>query len=78
MRKTPMTTTTEETRGRKPKYDWDSLMVPGQLILVRGKNFSCQPHGMAVMVRKEAAARDLAASIKIEGDVLIINLSSQE
>lgn len=63
-------------RGRRDKYPWDQWMdkaKSGDLILVRGTQFPCQSHGMAQLIRKQAAKRNLVVHIQIDGSTLTVN-----
>lgn len=54
------------------KYPWDRWFRQQQFTLVRGVDYTCQPHGMAVLVRNTAGHRGLRVSVKINEGVITV------
>ena len=72
-------------RGQPPKYPWakwiPSALTDGPLrtktiTLQRGRDFECQPHGMAQMIRNRISRRgySLVATIDISERSLVVTL----
>ena len=54
------------------KYDWDKLFKRRQFNLVRGRDYTCQPHSMAQHVRNMAAIKHVHVNVTIdEGTVSV-------
>lgn len=54
-------------RKRKlTRYPWDNWFKKAKLVLVRHKDYECQPHSMSVQVRDAAAKRGFQASVEID------------
>jgi len=54
----------------KRLYPWKKWMNRKRLVLVRGRDFSCQPHGMACQIRNAAVRYNRRVSITINGDTI--------
>lgn len=62
-------------RGQPQKYPWQRW-IPAALIdgpqrtktltLVRGKDFACQPHGMAQMIRNRISRRGYPLNVSVD------------
>lgn len=51
---------------------WFEALEKKSLVLLRGKDFSCQPHSLAMQIRQRAAQRKLKCSIRInEGELIV-------
>lgn len=62
-------------RGQPQKYPWQrwipTALVEGSqrsktLTLVRGKDFKCQPHGLAQMIRNRVSRRGYPLDVSIQ------------
>jgi len=60
------------------KHPWDKWMARKRLKLKKGRDFICEPHGLAQQIRRHAADRDLKASITISDGVLDVILEERE
>jgi len=54
------------------RHPWDKWLKRKKLILIRGRDFRCQPHSMSVMVRNAAYARGIRVSVRIDEDTLTV------
>jgi|TARA_R110002110_G_scaffold145775_3_gene335326 hypothetical protein len=60
----------------KTIYPWDRWFArKTKLTLHRGKDFECQPHGMAQQFRKQAAKRDVTIEIHIDDEKMVVSLA---
>lgn len=58
------------------RYNWDKWFSRNSFTLTRGKDFECQPHGMAQQIRNAAAPRGLTVSIKhLDGGKLKVKVN---
>lgn len=57
------------------KYPWDRWLRRRRLVLTRGVQFHCEPHGMAQQVRNAAAKRNKRVSININGSTVRVEIS---
>jgi len=66
---------TAPTRGKPQKYPWQrwipSSLIEGStrtrtLTLQRGRDFSCQPHGMAQMIRNRISRLGYPIHLSVE------------
>lgn len=63
---------------KNPNYDWDKWFSNPKFRLERGKHFTAQCHGMAIMVRQAAKRRGIKVGVHIEEDVLIIEVKGSD
>lgn len=57
--------------GRPPIYPWDKwLSRRREYLLFRGKDYTCQSHGMAQQIRNKASEAGLSVSIYIHESFL--------
>lgn len=49
------------------RHPWDKWFRTRRFTLIHGRDYKCQPHGMAVQVRQQAGMRGLSASISVVG-----------
>ncbi len=63
---------------KNPNYDWDNWFSNPKFRLERGKHFSCQPHGMSIMVRQAAKKRGLRVGVHIEEETLIVEVKGPD
>ena len=59
---------------KDPQYKWDEWFTNPKFKLERGKHFTAQPHGMAIMVRQAAHKRGLKVKVSIDEDILIVEV----
>ena len=75
--------TLTKPRGQPQKYPWQRWIPTGlisgsqqskTLTLLRGKDFKCQPHGMAQMIRNRISRRGypLTATYKVTEKVVTV------
>ncbi len=57
---------------RLPRYPWNRWLKRKRFRLVRGKDFACMPHSMAVQVRNAAAKQSIRVSVTIDENILSI------
>ena len=61
-----------------PLYPWTKWFnlrgTMKRITLKHGKDFFCQPHGMASLIRNKASKQGLAAAIHIAGNILSVTL----
>ncbi len=50
------------------RYPWTDWFSRPKFSLERGRDYSCMPHGMAQMVRNNAAARKVHVEVHIQED----------
>lgn len=67
--------TITKPRGQPQKYPWQRWIPPAlidgsqhtkTITLVRGKDFRCQPHGMAQMIRNRISRRGYPLTLNID------------
>lgn len=63
-------------RQRHTEYPWDKWFARRSLVLVQGKDFACQVHGMSQQIRNKAAKRGIAVAIDIVGRTLQVGILS--
>lgn len=79
-------TTRTAPRGQPQKYPWQRWISPSlidgtvkskKLTLTRGKDFHCQAHGLAQMIRNRISRRGwpLAVSIQISDPKVVVTLT---
>lgn len=66
----------EQPRRAYQRHPWDRWFSKKSFTLVKGKDFACQPHGMAQAVRNAAAMDKFrkSVSIHIEGETITVTV----
>ena len=59
---------------KDPGYKWDEWFSNPKFKLERGKHFTCQPHGMSIMVRQAARKRGIKVGVHIDENTLIVEV----
>jgi len=54
------------------RYPWDKWFHKKSFKLVRGEDYFCQPHSMAVQVRGAASKRGLSVHVSINEKVITV------
>jgi hypothetical protein len=70
---------TETPTSRRRTYQWhpwEKWFSQKKFTLIRGKDFACQPHGMAQAIRNAAASDRfrLSISLTIDGDQVLVSV----
>jgi hypothetical protein len=63
---------------KDPHYDWDKWFSNPRFKLERGKHFTAQNHGMAIMVRQAARKRGLKVSVHIKENILTVEVKGSD
>lgn len=60
----------------RPRYPWKRWFAPHRrrLSLVRGTDYDCQPHSMAIQVRLHAPKFGRRVSVTIDEDTVTVEL----
>lgn len=67
-------------KKKKPanaKYPWDRWFRQKRFVLVRGRDYTCQPHSLSVMVRAAAYARKVRVSVALRDETLTVTVGGQ-
>lgn len=65
------------TNPRETRYPWREWFATKAFVLVRGKHFHGQPHGVAETARQAARRLGVSVSINIDDDRLTIRVNNQ-
>ena len=66
-----MATATKAGQGGV-RYPWKKWLQKRHIVLVRGKDFDCQPHSMAQQARNAAYRMDVRISTRVVEEKVII------
>lgn len=56
------------------RYPWDKWFKKSQFTLQKGRDYSCQNHSMAVMIRTAANSRGYPVRLRMERDQIHVTL----
>lgn len=56
------------------RYPWDKWFEKSQFTLQKGRDYSCQNHSMAVMIRTAANSRGLSVRLRTEREQIHVTL----
>ena len=63
---------------KNPNYKWDEWFANPRFKLERGKHFTAQCHGMAIMVRQAAKKRGIRVSVRISEETLTVEVKGPD